>query len=326
MTVLGACLLGAGCLGEAPRNNPLDPGSELFENEGGVVGHVMTRAGAPLASVEVQLIPLGGGTTFVTHTDVQGRFEIRGAPAGVAYQLQVLKPGYAASGQDSVMVAAGRSAVLPELRLNALPLFTAIGLRTIHISQWWPGDVFFLDVNAVVDDPDGLVDIDSVWLEIPALDFAVPLEAATGGAFEARLNAQALPTASLSALLGPTLHLKVADVAGGVTETPPQRLVRVIDDVPVALSPSGDALLDTDQPALVWEPANLPFAFTYRVEVFRDEVNRPVLVQTLEGLSEDLTTTTLPAPLPTGQYFWTVSVLDSFGNLSRSREAAFRVP
>jgi hypothetical protein len=31
-------------------------------------------------------------------------------------------------------------------------------------------------------------------------------------------------------------------------------------------------------------------------------------------------------PLPTGQYYWTVSVLDAFGNQSRSKEAAFRIP
>ncbi|NBC17140.1 MAG: carboxypeptidase regulatory-like domain-containing protein [Bacteroidetes bacterium] len=323
-------LLWMGCLGEAPHDNPLDPESDAFQNEGGVMGTVTDRAEAGLPDVDVRLTPAtppaSGPTTFVTRTDAQGRYSFRDAPADLRYRLEAHRDGYAPVIVDSVEVEPGRTATMPALRLNALPVVSDLTLRTVHLSRWWPNDLYFFEATATVADADGIVDVDSVWLSIPDLGFQVLLDPESGDQYTQRVAEDALPVSSLTALLGTPLRLGAVDRQGGSTVTPPQQFVRVIEEVPIAVQPSGDVAASTNPPTLTWEPTDLGFPFTYRVEVFRDEVNQAIQVLQVDGLSSTQTELTLSDPLPTGPYYWTVSVFDAFGNQSRSKEAAFRIP
>ncbi len=324
-----ALALGAGCLGEAPHDNPLDPASGLFRNEGVLAGQVMDRAARPLAGVEMRLIPgpVLVQTERVTQTDAQGRYAFDGTPAGGPYRLQAHKDRYAVGVLDALEVRAGLDEALPTLRLNALPQFTGIALRTIHLSRWWPeNDLFFLTVAADVDDADGLLDIDRVWLDLPDLGFTATLEARAAGRFEKIIQADSLPAVSLQALMGRALRLWVRDTQDGVSGSAPQQLSRIIEQTPVAAAPQGLVLLETDRPTLTWDPFPAAYPFTYRIDVFRDEINRPVAARLIENLGMSTTSIQLAEPLPTGPYFWTVTVVDAFGNQSRSKEAGFRIP
>jgi hypothetical protein len=330
---LAAVLLGLlwmGCLGEAPHDNPLDPASDAFRNEGGLTGTVTDRAETGLPNADVHLVPTPppptGPTAFSTRTDAQGHFTFRDAPADHRYRLEAEKDGYATAHVDSVMIEAGRSVSIDALRLNALPHVQDVALRTVHLSRWWPSDLYFFETTVTVQDADGIVDVDSVWLSIPDLDLQIALTPAEDNQYTQRVDAESLPVPSLTALLGTPLRLHAVDRQGGSTVTPPQQFVRVIEEVPIAVRPSGDLIVSTDRPTLTWEPTDLGFAYTYRVEVFRDEVNQAIRVLQVGGLPATQTEFTLPEPLTTGPYYWTVSVLDAFGNESRSKEAAFRIP
>ncbi|MFQ5568667.1 MAG: carboxypeptidase-like regulatory domain-containing protein [Rhodothermales bacterium] len=333
-TVLFAALmvalgLGSGCLGDAPHDNPLDPNSDQFIDEGDLSGHITDRTEAPLDGAEVHLLPAptSGKAERVTRTNAQGRFELVGIPSGTGYQLRVHKEGYAVGMLDSLAVEAGLLLAVPVLRLNALPVLTSVTFHTVHISRWWPeNDLYFLEVQTEVRDADGLFDIAGVWVEIPDLNFSLPLEPQAAGRFEKSIESDSLPTVSLQALLGRTLRLNARDQQGDSTRSAPQQLVRVIEETPVAAGPQGLALLETDRPTLTWEPFPPAFAFTYRIDVFRDEVNRTVLVETVEEISSDVTSMRLESSLASGAYFWTLSVIDEFGNQSRSKEAGFRIP
>jgi hypothetical protein len=154
----------------------------------------------------------------------------------------------------------------------------------------------------------------------------VLLDPESGNRYGQRVAEDALPVSSLTALLGTPLRLHAVDRQGGNTVTTPQQFVRVIEEVPIAVQPSGDQIVSTNPPTLTWEPTDLGFPFIYRVEIFRDEVNQAIQVLQVDGLSSTQTELMVAEPLPTGQYYWTVSVLDAFGNQSRSKEAAFRIP
>ena len=85
--------------------------------------------------------------------------------------------------------------------------------------------------------------------------------------------------------------------------------------------------LAANPPVLEWRPAALPFAFTYRADVFLiDGAGIPNLIQSADGLSPATTTLPLAAALVPGDYYWTIWVTDAAGNRSRSKEAGFRVP
>ena len=322
---------GAGCLGDAPHDNPFDPDSERFVREGGVSGLVTDRAGSPLPEAEVRLIPGSAGTQpeLVTRTDSRGEYEITGAAEGSGYRLLVGKDGYETEMLEALDIEAGLVEELPVQRLNALPVLVDASFRTLHISRWWPtNDLFFLEVSATVSDTDGLLDIEQVWFEIPAQGYTTTLNALVqpAGQFEKRIRADSLPTGSLQPLLGETLRLRVRDRDGSVVTSDAGQLVRVLDGTPNTISPLTDGVIGTNRPTLIWEPFPPLFPFTYRVEVYRDEISPPVLVRQFDNIPMDVTSLQVDVSLPTAEYFWTVTVVDAFGNQSRSKQAGFAVP
>ena len=106
-----------------------------------------------------------------------------------------------------------------------------------------------------------------------------------------------------------------------------QKLVdRIIEQTPVPAAPQGLEPVADPRPTLTWEPAALPFPFTYRVDVVQVfDANIHTVLHTVEAIPSSATTLRVPAPLGRGTYYWTLSVVDAFGNRSRSKEAGFLV-
>ena len=321
--VLGGCLLG-----EAEHENPLDPQSELYRGEGAVEGRV-TGIYPPFdgrPGVMLRLEPIGTdgpGMTSVTRDD--GTFEILGVPKGT-YALHAEAAGLTTR-TDTVAVETGGT-VAVDLPLDALPVVDEQALRTVHIERWFPAaPLFLLEVEAEVSDPDRPTDVDAVALVVDELGFRAPLTEAEPGRYVATLEAAALPGGQVQSLLGRQHRIEVADVTGHVGLGPPLALVRVIEQTPQVARPQSLEVLTSNPPTLEWRPTDLPFAFTYDVEVFLvDGAGRPNLVESAEGIAPTVTSYDVRAPLPAGDYFWTVWLVDAAGNRSRSKEAGFRAP
>ncbi|MEX0747251.1 MAG: carboxypeptidase-like regulatory domain-containing protein [Rhodothermales bacterium] len=312
-----------GCLSDAERSNPLDPLSEDFENVGIFEG-LTTRfypPHSPVRNVEVMLLP----GPYITDSDADGRFVFRNIPAG-EYRVSARKDGFV-SAPDSIVLVAGGGNPDMEIRLDGLPTVTSFELRTVHIDRWWPGELFQLEIVAMVEDPDGLSDISLVEFAIPAFGFRDELSA-TGiaGRYQETIVADSLPGGNLHALLGKEIVLHVHDAAGFETASDPKFLVRVIDATPVAVEPQAQEFIDDGRPLLVWDDAALPFEYTYRIDIVLDQANVQNVVLTIADIPPDRTSHQLETPLASGTYFWTISVVDAFGNRSRSKEAGFIVP
>lgn len=322
--VLLGLALWAGCLGEAPRGNPLDPLSEGFEAAGDVVGRV-TGFYAPfsgLAEAEVRLTP----GPYVAQTDADGQFVIEGVPVGM-YEITAVKDGYEV-GLDTVAVAVGQ-ARRKELRLSGLPAIASLTLQTSHVSRWWPPplDLYVLTVTADIVDPDGLADIDSVWVEIPALGFDAPLPAAqVPGRFQRSLPEAELPTATLFELQGLDIRVRTLDRSGSRMHSSPQSLSRILDVVPVAGEPQAGISITDPQPTLTWQQVRLPHTFSYRVAVARVDLGAETRVWALDGIDANATNVRVGVPLaPGATYNWTIDIVDGFGNWTRSRPVGFIV-
>jgi hypothetical protein len=320
-----------GCVGDLPRDNPLDPRSDQYQPKGRIEG-LITRQYPPyppLAGVMVYLWPEADTLTQgrTTRSNATGRFTFDGIPPG-RYRLWVQAAGYRALQDTQHVEVFANQTLTTTFRLNALPYFAAYMLTTVHISRWWPQtDLYRLEVEAHVIDPDDLRDVIRVWLKIPVLQFVDTLQSLQpAGRFFSMIPAEALPTSSLHALLGYDLYLGALDRNGDTVYTPALRLSRIIDPVPTALEPRGLAVVDTTQPLLRWERLSMPFAFTYRIDVVRREADVDIPIVTLDNLSARRDSVRIPQPLAPGVYYWTVSVVDAFGNRSRSKEAGFQVP
>lgn len=331
--ILGAVvfLCWSGCLADLPRDNPMDPRSDQYTPQGRVEG-IVTRQYPPyppLAGVLVYLWPeadtIAQGRTARSNT--AGRFVFSEVPPG-RYRLWVQAAGYRALQDTQYVEVISNQTLTLNVRLNALPYFAAHMLTTVHISRWWPqSDLYRLEVEAQVIDPDDLRDVMRVWLEIPALQFSDTLQPTQpAGRFFTIIPAEALPLPSLHALIGYDLYLGALDRNGDTVYTSALRLSRIIDAVPTALEPRGLAVVDTTQPLLRWEGLAMPFPFTYRIDVVRREADLDIPVVTLEDLSATRDSVRIPQPLASGVYYWTVSLVDAFGNRSRSKEAGFQVP
>jgi hypothetical protein len=323
-------LLLAGCLGEAERGNPLDPLSDNFHNAGAVAGTVTTFY-APfdgLPGARVRLTPLDEGAERLVSVDGSGRFTLSDVPSGM-YAIVAEADGYATA-TDTVTVELGQLSEL-NLRLNGIPVVTVRTLHTEHIDRWFPQDPLFqLVVEVTVGDPDGLGDIVQVELMLPTLSFADTLRGVAGepGVYRRVFSENELPVAAQD-LLGEPFRIAAMDRPGAQGLTSDVQIVRIITNFPNGLDPapgpSGRPVVEP-APTFTWRAVTIPFGFTYRLDLtFVPVPGQEIPFASYPGLSSATTMFTLPDPLPPGDYDWTVSAVDAFGNLSRSRPLGFRV-
>ena len=326
IATLALLVSASACLDDADRGNPLDPLSDNFADEGTVRGRVVSRSLNGVGAVTVRLEPGGPSTT----TDGSGSYSIDGVPSG-DYTVVVEAAGYSGS-STSVTVAPGVPATA-DFELNGLPVLEEWVINTAHISRWWPlEDLFQIEVTAVASDVDGVFDLDDVWLEIPDFSFADTLSSTPEpGNFAKTLPELILPTTTIHSLLGRSMHISVRDRQDMTISSPSVQLVRVIDETPVAVDGAfqtgpQDCLVEQPGvgavPLIEWHQLFLPYSFTHRVDIVRVDTGLETAVQRIDDIPSTATTVQ-SSPLPSGEYYWTVAVVDEFQNRSRSKQVGF---
>ncbi|MDZ7267314.1 MAG: carboxypeptidase-like regulatory domain-containing protein [candidate division KSB1 bacterium] len=312
-----------GC-GEAPRDNPLDPLSPHYNSRGHLLVHTQTyySPNQPLAGVSLLLAP----ANLVQITDARGQFLFRDLPADT-YRVRAMKPGFAADSQEVVVLPQRTAEIF--LQLNALPAFPSISVRSENISTWIPitGETLQLVVEARVTDADGLDDIREVKLYSQRFGFLQDLQrSGVDNRFVAVIREEALAPVSLFDLVGERLWLEARDLAGALSVSDPVHLVRIIESTPLVSEPSG-LKVTSPRPRFQWVRLRLPFEYRYRIDlsVFNISFPLPVPLRQVDDISSDSSAFVYDSVLSSGAYVWTLSVIDRFSNLSRSREAVFEV-
>lgn len=315
-------LLVAGCLGDAPHGNPLDPASDAFESVGAVEGRVTTfyLPFSGLAGAEVRLVP----GPYVAITDAAGAFAVRDVPTGT-YEVRVTKPGYAAAVAAVTVGLGGTTAVT--VPLPGAPFVADASMRTSVVHRWWPQEpleILSLDVQS--GDPDGAGDVVRVLLEMPGIGFVDTLDArAEVGHFGNQWIGEALP-APMASLEGQAMRLLIEDQSGVRVNTLAPPIVRVVERVPLAVSPAALEVVEALPYTFAWETAVVPFAYTFQFDLVRVDENIQTAILTVADIDPDASQYVLASALEPGDYFWTISIVDAFGNRSRSKEAGFVVP
>lgn len=308
----------ASCAPEAPHDNPVDPASPGFSNTGTVTGQVVLlsdpRIGIPAAQVFV------GPSGPVFFTDASGHFSIGGLPAGPT-TLVTSKAGYQI---DTVLVAIEPSMSVPlEISLNALPVLSDGSVITQKIDEYFPGPTYRALISADVSDPDGLSDIDSVWTVIETLWFPMTYSPATR-LYEATVFDFNLPTNNLQWLVGKELRIVVRDLPGATAQAGNIVITRIIEESALPFSPApGDTA--SFSPLLEWTPAPVTFIHTLTLGIVRQDAGTQTPIWSQGGVDAGLQAYQYPDSLVPGSYFWTIAVVDEFGNLCRSKPSSFIV-
>lgn len=322
LTVVLLFALSSACLNDADRTNPLDPDSPNFKNSGGISGQTLSYYSpfSAIAGVEVRLEP----GPLLTTSDPLGQFSFRDLPAA-KYQIRASKDGYVTV-IDSVEVPLQQLAQI-SLNLDALPIMTSTAIASSHISRWWPQtDLFLLAATVRVDDLDGINDVATVELVIPDLSFVDTLSmTASPGVFQTQVLESQLPGRNLQDVLGREIVIRAWDRPGFSSRSTPHFVARIIEEVPITLSPQGLETVSTANPTLQWQAVALPYRFTYHVELYRVDFGINNLVWQHGEIDRAATEIIVSENLTAGTYFWTVAIMDDFGNMSRSKEASFQI-
>jgi len=308
LTILSAC--------EAPHKNPLDPKNPDY-SFGRITGSVYTVS-LPVEAVPQTLVswqPAGQQS----QTDGLGKFELL-TPGMVDGWLIFTHPDFRS---DSVYVHWSPEKMIDfNIYLNALPQLDSLAVYSIVLNRFPSLQKEQLVVEAQISDRDN--DIDSVKTRFPeqAIEFYLPYNTTTKS-YLREFSILDLAIPNLEEMVGRPLQLTVTDVFSHETPVGQGQLVRVIHEEILSVSPDGETITGP-RPTLVWQPFTVEFQFRYDIEIYTNEV-APQLVWAEQGLDRYQTSFSVDTDLPDAAYFWVIWAIDSFGNRTRSKPAAFQV-
>ncbi|MCL5035270.1 MAG: carboxypeptidase-like regulatory domain-containing protein [Bacteroidetes bacterium] len=317
LVILGLFI--SGCSPDAPHSNPFDPMSPNYSPTGVLTGKVLSLS-APYIGISRVLVTIEQ-TGDAQYTSSDGSFSFSTAPTGNV-TIVATKPSYLADTLN-VNLQVGKT-YNEEIHIDALPQVSSAEVITSKIDQWWPGPVYSALVTASAIDPDGIADLDSIYVRVDSLTFPMNYSI-TDKNFQATIDAAELPNQDLQWLIGRELVVSAVDKAGGVGQSAGFYVSRIIE--PEA-NPTYPASLDTTTgtPTFDWNPPSVSYNYTYQLQVVSLAGGTQTVVWSVSGLSSSDVSYSYPGVLPSGSYFWTAAVVDDFGNSSRSKEASFVVP
>ena len=295
----------------------------LYQTYGILQGHVYTYYAPfqPIASALITLLP-GNQTTI---TNQAGAFVLNDVSPDT-YLVAVNYPGYA-SDTTEVVIQSNRTTSI-QFNLDGLPRLEALILNSGFQHEHYPFEpVRMIDVMATVHDPDGPADVASVAVIIPDINFRDTLGVSLDiGTFQKKIEENDFGIDHIEELIGKPFFIEISDKVGNLCRYGPKYLFRVIDDEPEIISPRGSASVGI-QPTLKWEALQLPFSFSFKVEIHaisEDQILYPA-IYTFSGISSEITEFKLGTTMPSSLYLWFVAIIDQWGNWSRSKPATFQV-
>ena len=300
------------CSWDAPRDNPLDP-----TLGGNISGQVLTRRATPIAGAKVS-VPAAGR---IVETDSAGSFDLLGLPEESVWVF-FTADGYAA---DSTRVALAKGEIETDTAyLNGLPFLQNCRVTTHVYGRGWPPEPLqFCALSATAGDADGQADLDSVWVEIPAIRYSQRLPYDSDDKlFVQTLWAEDLPGQAMDTLVGQEVRFSVVDLESTAATVAVDGITRIITDLPEPVFPSGGMDTLSSDTVFSWYRFDHGYAVHYHGQVVRIQGGSPAGVAA-EFETADTTWLFDPSQLDSGDYYWTIEAIDGFGNSSRSAEELF---
>ncbi len=311
-----------GCLKDADRVNPLDPKSPQYNDTGSLAGQITTyyQPYKSIAGVDVKIL----SSNQETMTDGEGFYQLNGIKSG-QHKIIAYKPGFA-SDSTSILVKIGKETV-QNFKLDALPVITKSAVSSTHISRWFsrPYDLFYMNFQTKVDDPDGASDILSITVINEELGINDTLNySPSSGLYESSINVSAIDPSNPAVLIGRPVLFIAEDQIGNQCISEPIYLTRIIYESPIITSPAGLQIVGPN-PTLNWKTTMPMFPFFHRIEIYRTDLPSSILRWSKDGIASTDTTFTVSDSLEAGKYYWTITIVDKFHNWSRSKEASFKI-
>jgi hypothetical protein len=200
-------------------------------------------------------------------------------------------------------------------------------MKSHHRSRWFPlEEIYFIEFETIVSDPDGIGDIQSVICEIPSMNYSDTLQAdIVAGKFSSILFESDLPVLSVHQLIGRKIYFFVEDDFGTKTSSDAQFLTRIIEQTPQLISPIELQSIDLFPIDFQWERISVPYPATLKIEIFQINLGIAFKADEIEDIEINEKNYIYSQNLNPGDYFWTINIVDEFGNSSSSREGTFEI-
>ena len=313
INIMGMIL--SSCFSDAPRDNPLDSQNspQTYSFSGSVHTYYLHPPRSIIVDSKITLQP----GDRITYSNSNGDFFYTNLPAG-AYTIFCETNNFLA---DSIQVSLPEQSTI-EFFLDGLPYFKEIKLNSHIISHWPPvEDLYYIELNVTASDTDGVEDLDLLWFEVAALGLLDTLErTGSPGLFNLKRQQDIL---SLNQYIGQEFQFYLRDKFGAVIRSDNHHITRIIEQTPQLTFPvQADTLTSPFQ--LSWQTVYLPFQFTLAIEItLINTFGIPVLMDRITGIPANTSSYLYSNNLDAGIYYWTLEIIDEFGNSSRSNEGTF---
>lgn len=310
--VIFAILFLTGCVSDAPRDNPLDPANGISIS--GKVERLYSTE--TIAGATIILTP--GQISVLSNSAGEYRFEDL-APG--PYQLVCSAPGFQ---NDTIAVDLQINQSLAPFKLNGLPELDDILIRTFSTFSFRYADTFGVTIEVAADDPDGLSDLQSVSLEIPALSFQDTLTAGGNGNFNGRFVLEDLGISSLQQLVNTPFFFNGEDISGARSGSAEKFISRILEDPPTGVTPVNDIV--TPPFDIEWQYSGSNFSYTFDVAIYQYDFGPDPFIVALRDIPPTTNKVNYTGFLSDSlEYYWVVFVIDEFGNRVRSNDHPFLV-
>lgn len=200
----------------------------------------------------------------------------------------------------------------------ALPILQVV---SFHCLQYYPQqEQYFLE--AMVYD-EGAENADSVkFVYADTVYYEMFL---SGSKWRLSLESASYLSVNIFDLIGVPYDAILYYSGGDSVITDEACLLRIIEEIPEPIYPKDNVAISNNF-EMSWEELSIKFDFTYTITVcFIAPSSYVTEIDRIEGLSDTLTAYTYSEDLMEGSYYWTLGIVDVYGNISRSKEAAFKI-
>ncbi len=309
--IVGAVVI-AGVQCKAPRNNPLDPLNPEY-NFGAISG-VVQSIGIPSVGISKVKV-LWQNANLITETDANGFFSLNSIPVKDG-NIIFSKEGYKS---DTLEVSWGDlKRFYTQVFFNKIPILDTVAIYTVVENQVSQNPNSKLYVKAWVADNDN--DVETVYVYNKSLNLKKALSDLT---FETSITEAELG-GNIEGTIGLDFSILAKDRFDNEFMIGEDRITRVIRDQVTGLSPATDDTV-TNPVTLNWNEFEPQYAFTYMVEIYRNDFPNQVLILRKEYISSDSTSYQIPITLSKGRYYWVIWIVDGFQNRSRSLPVNFQI-
>ncbi len=301
----------------APHDNLLDPVNTKYPFVS-IEGTVQTFS-VPYTGIAGVTVYWQSGNILVT-TDSSGKYLINRIKP-VNGKLIYSKEGYRT---DTVeIIWHGVKKINRNVNLNKIPKLDSISIYTVVINQYYPSQTANLFIDAKISDSDN--DISNVFIVNNGLNLNRALNFnVTSKIYQIELSTADLHILDIEETIGLNFNIVVKDIFNRLFNVGNEKVTRVIKKGVIIRGPANDTTI-SPLPDLQWQRYTPGYPFSYMIEIYTNDFANSQLIESKAGISPDSISYQVQNPLPAGDYYWVIWVIDKFKNRVRSLPATFRV-